>query len=328
MKTIYLTAALSLSPCLLAADLELNTSQAYAGAASYENVTINNNSTIDLSGSINSSYRINIETGSRVNLNNSGISHTPSQGDKMATIGGGSIVYTDYRWTEGGILGWGMPVASGTGAIIAHEGYGEISGNTYTRAGGSGNAQRGPAGSVNNMLFSNGARLEALSGERNAISFNNVTFDLRGYETGTGKNKYELAQSGTNYTLDMNGVLDFGVNTFGGWDPATAKARVDGDLTIVLSDEQMKDIQDNATSFTLVLGNFTYVENSHAYPSTAELINELSSITIKNADGSISYTQTSGNYINGFKVDFIPEPSTATLSLLALAGLAARRRRL
>lgn len=39
------------------------------------------------------------------------------------------------------------------------------------------------------------------------------------------------------------------------------------------------------------------------------------------------YTNSSNQYYDFFRLEVIPEPATATLSLLALAGLAARRRR-
>ena len=52
----------------------------------------------------------------------------------------------------------------------------------------------------------------------------------------------------------------------------------------------------------------------------------LKTTTLSGLDGAVQYTSTSSTTYNSFKTS-VPEPATATLSLLALAGLAARRRR-
>ena len=75
----------------------------------------------------------------------------------------------------------------------------------------------------------------------------------------------------------------------------------------------------NVDSVNELGGNYTLFENA------SDMSSGLDSVTIQLNDGTT--LQTSYDYNSGSLTVTIPEPASATLSLLALAGLAARRRR-
>ena len=121
----------------------------------------------------------------------------------------------------------------------------------------------------------------------------------------------------------MTSVLLVHYQKEGGWTPGAAEnlTYLTGDLTLELSDEQFSKICGHDGLTVTLGGNASGVK-----------IDEDFSFTIINKDTGASFGSFSSTSNNGFSYHWtsdaiVPEPSTATLSLLALAGLAARRRR-
>ena len=167
----------------------------------------------------------------------------------------------------------------------------------------------------------------------NSIIDLGFTFDLSSYMKGVdpmismGLPTYNLRNTDTSYTLDLTNIIAFTVLDGG-------SMTVKGQITLVLSDDDFDRIFNNATDLTLLLGGSKYDEEGNPLEGGVIQYDNLS-ILVKNAAGGSlgSYdmasqsTDLSGKLTSSFQWNYIPEPSTATLSLLALAGFVGRRRR-
>ena len=134
---------------------------------------------------------------------------------------------------------------------------------------------------------------------------------------------------GNNRTLTLSAVLDTGVNGAGATYTLETRYLIMGDSGGDFNPGQYQ-------ALTLAGGQITGTDNlvlTSALTSNPVLTgnNKYTSATLTaTADDFGKYIlgcDTSGIYVQYVKADIIPEPTTATLSLLALAGLAARRRR-
>ena len=134
---------------------------------------------------------------------------------------------------------------------------------------------------------------------------------------------------GNNRTLTLSAVLDTGVNGAGATYTLETRYLIMGDSG--------DDFNPGAYgSLTLSGGLMTGTDNltlTSALTSNPVLTSEnkytSDTLTATEADYGkyILGCDGSGIYVQYVKADIVPEPTTATLSLLALAGLAARRRR-
>ena len=113
----------------------------------------------------------------------------------------------------------------------------------------------------------------------------------------------------------------------GTWDPnADNVANLDGNITLILDDDMFKDILDNAQKFTLCVGTW----GTPDFRVSGIDGSNLNINIVGKSGGSLGHFDGGGD---GTSLNFtwsqnaIPEPGSVTLSLLALAGLAARRRR-
>ena len=239
--------------------------------------------------------------------------------DAVSTFGGASIVSTARYDSAGAATGAGHV---GIGALItAYDGYASIAGAGYVQAGGA------KGGSMNNVSLTHGSVIGLFSNADYSVATNNVKMDLTTYaQTGS---QGGLTKSNADYTLDMSSLIRTFYTQEGGWENGSGSnlTKWSGDLTIALSNDMYNDIIANAETLTLLVGS------SSDYLSDG-LIGENLTIKFTNADGSMqtgSYTTGGDGTGHSFtwtrESGAIPEPSTATLSLLALAGLAARRRR-
>ena len=151
--------------------------------------------------------------------------------------------------------------------------------------------------SYSNFVLNDGATIEA--GNTTTLTLKNVTMDLTTYSQGAGG--YELTQDGSNWSLDLSQVINGG-GTF------------EGDMTLVLSDAMVDAIFDSSYpngTLTLTTGE------------GGELA--FDRLSIKNASGNITWDYTG---IGGNTATYtIPEPCTSRLSLLAVACLVSRPRR-
>ena len=200
-------------------------------------------------------------------------------------------------------------------------------------------------GNLSNFTFIKGAFLRVFGTITGAVNFNNVNFNLNTYNKGDTSDQnysenYNLTADGTKYTLDMSAILKYGgVNGDG--------IRFSGNITLTLSDQDYWLIRDNAEMLTVFFGYGGLVENHSIYAEDDFTINiqSVSGMQLGSYDSHTNFDASNYDYedpnmdwkqheadIKASKTFVwnlipIPEPSSTTLSLLALAGLAARRRR-
>ncbi len=168
-----------------------------------------------------------------------------------------------------------------------------LNSNTSLTIGGeNGNSVAAAEIEVNNATLS----LEDAALVGTGITLNSGTIEILGDATvGTlTLNEGNLVFAG-NYVLDLGGEsLILGENA-----------------TITFSVDSINELAGNYTLFTNVDENSTGLED----------------LTVKFVDAKGEEKEVAASYSNGDVTLTVPEPTTATLSLLALAGLAARRRR-
>ncbi len=160
-----------------------------------------------------------------------------------------------------------------------------------------------------------------------------------GNNAGTWTMTFTLANTGsTALTIDSLALDVIGVTSGG-------QAQNAGGGVAVTEGETWVGSTDGSTNkpidFTLALGENSYMQTVNVVSTTADPVYTLDSpIELAANGGSVTFTVMADNNaaytggafvglkgitVNGTAV--VPEPATATLSLLALAGLAARRRR-
>ena len=159
------------------------------------------------------------------------------------------------------------------------------------------------------------------------LETNNVEMDLRTYSTTPGiENKsYSLDKTGdTEWSLDLSDYLQGSIIN---WTNKTAPLAVFcGDMNIIFNDHDMQQILlglEANESISLKLIANEYLQLAH------------DSLTISGASYTFDYTEIGNDAAGGHNYALyvitrdmlIPEPSTGTLSLIALWGIAARRRR-
>ena len=134
---------------------------------------------------------------------------------------------------------------------------------------------------------------------------------------------------GNGRTLTLSAVLDTGVNGAG--------ATYTLETRYLLKGDSGNDFNPGAYG-TLTLAGGLITGTDNLVLSSAMAANPVLSGDNKYTSSSLTATaedygkyilgcDASGIYVQYVKADIVPEPTTATLSLLALAGLAARRRR-
>ncbi|MFI3244703.1 MAG: PEP-CTERM sorting domain-containing protein, partial [Akkermansia sp.] len=178
------------------------------------------------------------------------------------------------------------------------------------------------------MMTLNGVTLGAdtifTSSTSYSLTSTRMMVGTQGMISMTGVNVLEASTLGGSLNIDDT---DYSISTFG----SGLSVSLDGTLTVnlVLSDTEWSTFltqlgTENELSFTL--NNFTGMDDSSIINL---VINSESGDSLGySASGLTSADFATGNLvISAATSAIIPEPSTATLSLLALAGLLARRRR-
>ena len=145
------------------------------------------------------------------------------------------------------------------------------------------------------------------------VNVNNVALDLSTYSQTNTMGGLDI--SGGNYTLDVTGAI-------------TQMATITGELTLILDDAMFQNIANNAETFSVKVSLADIYGKHDSVSTNDELRFIIQSTTGVQLGGnfSSSHVDDKTGYYNWDTV-IVPEPSTATLSLLTLAGLAARRRR-
>ena len=161
-----------------------------------------------------------------------------------------------------------------------------------------------PGASITSIDFGQNGSIQFLEGSNNRMEGNNRTLTL-GAVLDTGVNG-----AGATYTLETRYLImgdsdgDFNPGAYGTLTLAGGNIMGTGDMVLTSA----------MTENPVLTGNSKYTSGS----LTA---------TVEDYGKYILGCDASGIYVQYVKADIIPEPATATLSLLALAGLAARRRR-
>lgn len=121
-------------------------------------------------------------------------------------------------------------------------------------------------------------------------------------------------------SLDILGNVEAGALTLNG-----GTINFNGDYTIDLGGEDL--ILGNNVAITMNVDSLDNIEGISLFKTTGNVAG-LDKLSVTLVDSTGATKETAVSYSNGSVVTApIPEPTTATLSLLALAGLAARRRR-
>ena len=145
-------------------------------------------------------------------------------------------------------------------------------------------------------------------------------------------------QTGNTHTLTLSNLAAgyYDVSILGGY---YGKDNLTSSITLSIGGEKFDTTSTVWSSHDIAGGTTSSTQGNASY--TLTLTNgsgdegytfDVSKIYVQEG-GSLSFTLTGDEVgghrtpLNGIKVTYIPEPTTATLSLLALAGLAARRRR-
>ena len=281
-------------------DLNITTNTTLDGASKlyYDIITVRNGATVTTA--LNTSLKVgglNMETGTKLiigaNLtanNQGGLGATPN-GDVTYQLGGGFIQQHAYgapsREAPGLVTG---------GIINAYENYAKITGSMLISSSFDVTAK--------NLVLENGTNFYHVYNNNATITLDNVTMDLRTYDSST----YSITQTDTNeWTFDMSNLLTAGSTTSGG--------TFNGNFDLVLEDGVLDDLIFNQDG----MGS----TGSLILTSKEGTILDFDRLTIHSGNISINFTSQGGNTA----VYTIPEPSTATLSLLALAGFISRRRR-
>ena len=329
MKTHYLLlAALSAVPSLFAADLILNgatdnTTIDVPITATYDKIELSGGDFVKTGAASIYTSHFTLKSESSFEMSQ-GYLFRAANGSYTAIFGGSVTTGTPLSSQDGvsapsvggGILHPGLKVTA-SDKYATFDGLGGTS-SSYIQMGG------GLGGSFSNAKMVNGAQIITISNENDTFDFQNVSMDLSTYET----NRLVFNNNNANnYTLDLTRVLTACHMTDGGWEASANRvAKWSGDITLVLDDAMFKDILDNAKNLTLTVSSFV-----NAYAASGIDGSDLNiNIVNKSGTGTLGHFDGGGD---GTSLNFtwaqnaIPEPGSVTLGLLALAGLAARRRR-
>ena len=162
-----------------------------------------------------------------------------------------------------------------------------------------------------------------------------LSFTLNDKEVGT-VSLFGTRQSGNEAGIVLGVTADGALSIFNykvGTEDSYRKTTGNGwvsagqDTSITLS-----YVADVNTSDTVVGGTFTITSGSKTQSFVMDDDSLISFTSLKNDGGTRFYTNGSAHTFSNISVSqlsnrVVPEPATATLSLLALCGLAARRRR-
>ena len=194
---------------------------------------------------------------------------------------------------------WALKLTLSNGAQIKDATFKNISGGGYINIGSGcvfSGAQTGGGNANNGTITYTVADAGALT----------LSYGHNGY--GDGSNIFNLGENGSVNLTSTNGRAIGGKNTFN----ATLVASEQGGLTsrvlAEVSNLTLNDLQYNFEGWTLSTEEIT----------EANYMNHIGEYWVSDADNKLTVYYATAP---------IPEPTTATLSLLALAGLAARRRR-
>lgn len=136
----------------------------------------------------------------------------------------------------------------------------------------------------------------------------------------------DAALGGTDITLNSGTIKILGDATVGSLNLNDGNLVFAGDYILDLGGESLI-LGENAT-ITLSVESVSNLAGDYTlFANVAESSTGLDDLTVKFVDASGEVKEVEASYSNGDVTVSIPEPTTATLSLLALAGLAARRRR-
>ncbi len=250
-----------------------------------------------------------------------------------ASVSAGVLTVSGADGATGSITGDSMSVTH------AADGSGSITNASLTNT--KVNLAASGIGSISNTTLTNtDVTLEAAS----TLTFNNV---VQGVGSSISTVGGDATASFTNHTMQVASGSDTGLNNKG---TITDLTTLQGDLhdmlvyeltsisvaTTTFSGTLTLDIVMDATDFADFTGTYDasgIVAFEIAGLSQAEFNSEYTNVMINiyngdiNADPYLSQSAVGSVMIGGNMAFFIPEPSTATLSLLALAGLLARRRR-
>ena len=190
---------------------------------------------------------------------------------------------------------------------------------------------------VNNLSVEDAAKLLVGGGSR--IEAENIVFDSNTLFT-VGNASESLEKHVTFSVREAAPVAELQADTVMLMGGMTYKQ--DGAYTMLLGDNNTLTLDvSNGLAFTLVLDDsVAYTEGEMTYfvlftgAETLDGITDVSEINFTHnlsasySDAALGYDKATGTlYVGAKSSSSIPEPTTATLSLLALAALAARRRR-
>ena len=136
----------------------------------------------------------------------------------------------------------------------------------------------------------------------------------------------DAALGGTGITMNSGTIEILGDATVGALTLNEGNLVFAGDYILDLGGESLI-LGENASIILKVDSVNNLAGNYELFANVDESSTGLENLTVKFVDDAGDEKEVEASYSNGGVMVSIPEPTTATLSLLALAGLAARRRR-
>ncbi len=307
-------------------------------------ITVGNDITVTVSTDVSASDGLSVAEGSTVKVDENGsIKDTSITLGADATLDAGVITVTGQDATVDGtvkkdalhnvdisgasiVVGGASAVPAGSSALTLGLG---IRGDNTTSYSQNASMDGGSLKNATNVAINNSAQLTMT----NVVIGADTTFNI---ESGSSLNLADgnvlYASASSNLSITPNdgtSINTYTITTFSNLTAGT-NVTIDGSLALVLSLDQ--------AAFDAIAN---YWAGGDLFEIVLDGVDESSNVTesditvyIKNTDGDGSYVLSAADgggisydSTTGKLVVTIPEPSTATLSILALAGLLARRRR-